>query len=1141
MRFRELDLLAWGPFTERRLVFDDAPRLQVVFGPNEAGKSTTLRALGGLLFGIPERTGDAHVHPMSRLRIGAVLEASTGERLTLVRRKGRKATLTDADGRPLADDELAPFLRGLTRERFLTTFALDHETLRSGAEALLAGRGSVGESLFDAGLGGPGVRRVLNELEDEAARIFAPKAQQRSLNAAVRAFREERQTLAQSTRSPVAWREQEQEIERLRSVRAELASRREALRTELNRLERELRVRPMLATLDQLARERAELGDVHSLPADVAARREDAARRLEGAERGRRPLADEVRRLETRQGELVVSPDLAQMPDAVADEIDDGLGRHRAAVTDLPKLVGKRAHALADVRRAREELGLSGDVELDVATLARVRVLADRHAELAADARHARAAASEAGEALERARARLAAVGEPLDATELAAGLEQLAREGELEERLRALADEHDRQGDELTRALARLGLGLSPGELLQRAWPEREDVEAAVAEERELVANERRLAAERRTLDARRRDVREELDGLRAAGAPPSEADLTAARDARDRALSAARPHAELAPLVRRADEVADRLRRDAGRVERLATLSVADERLAAEAAELEDRAGELAATRTELARRWAELWRGTAPPRVDRAQRFVASVARLLGDAERRAATGAELASLRERRDRWRLRLGRALAADAEPDADLSTLRARAVALVREAERRAEARRAGTAEVADAEAVLRRREERVAEVAAALERWRDEWRDAIAPLGRSADEDPRVVLELVGMYGELVRKVERAQELGRRIEGMERDSSAFERLVEERIARHAPELAELAERSLPDAAAELVRRQRDLRRVEAERADVAERLAERRAELGRHEEEIARARAELAELLQSAGAADLDELLALEERWRRASSIDEQRAAEERRILAVGDGASIAELARAVEALDADAQRSRQHEIEVELAELDDEIEETSRQLALSEAGLDHFRESAAPQSAEEAEAALAVVRAEARRYAQARLGAVLLAREIERYRQENQGPILARANEVFPRLTLGRYQGLRVAFDERDQPCLRCVRGAEEVAVTELSDGTRDQLYLALRVASIERHVAHDEPVPFVLDDCLVHFDDERARAALDVLSELAAETQVLLFTHHAGLVELARATPNGASVQSLHAAPDEAAAP
>jgi len=147
--------------------------------------------------------------------------------------------------------------------------------------------------------------------------------------------------------------------------------------------------------------------------------------------------------------------------------------------------------------------------------------------------------------------------------------------------------------------------------------------------------------------------------------------------------------------------------------------------------------------------------------------------------------------------------------------------------------------------------------------------------------------------------------------------------------------------------------------------------------------------------------------------------------------------------------------------------------------------------------------------------------RRYVRVRLASVILSREIERYREENQGPIVARANELLPRLTLGRYAGLRVGFAENDESVLYAVRSdGASVAVEALSDGTRDQLYLALRLASLERYARLNEPMPLVLDDVLIHADDARSEAALAVLGEVARTTQVLFFTHHARLVELAR---------------------
>ena len=62
-------------------------------------------------------------------------------------------------------------------------------------------------------------------------------------------------------------------------------------------------------------------------------------------------------------------------------------------------------------------------------------------------------------------------------------------------------------------------------------------------------------------------------------------------------------------------------------------------------------------------------------------------------------------------------------------------------------------------------------------------------------------------------------------------------------------------------------------------------------------------------------------------------------------------------------------------------------------------------------------------------------------------------------------------------------------------------------------------AERIASLERYLERNPPLPLVLDDILIHFDDERATAAFEVLGELAARVQILFFTHHARDLTLA----------------------
>ncbi len=93
--------------------------------------------------------------------------------------------------------------------------------------------------------------------------------------------------------------------------------------------------------------------------------------------------------------------------------------------------------------------------------------------------------------------------------------------------------------------------------------------------------------------------------------------------------------------------------------------------------------------------------------------------------------------------------------------------------------------------------------------------------------------------------------------------------------------------------------------------------------------------------------------------------------------------------------------------------------------------------------------------------------------------------------------------------------------DDPVLVGERpGGERVTVDGMSSGTRDQLYLALRLATVEQALERSEPLPFIVDDILVNFDDGRSRATLEVLAELARKTQVVMFTHHGHVVDLAR---------------------
>lgn len=177
-----------------------------------------------------------------------------------------------------------------------------------------------------------------------------------------------------------------------------------------------------------------------------------------------------------------------------------------------------------------------------------------------------------------------------------------------------------------------------------------------------------------------------------------------------------------------------------------------------------------------------------------------------------------------------------------------------------------------------------------------------------------------------------------------------------------------------------------------------------------------------------------------------------------------------------------------------------------------------------------SRAAEAAEQAEQVLARIRRLADRYVRVKLAARVLQQEIERYREEHQDPILKLAAGYFRELTLGSFTDLRTDLADNGQPVLAGLRPDEArgVYVQGMSSGTRDQLYLALRLATLEWRLQSGETMPFIVDDILINFDDERVKATIRVLAGLAEKTQVILFTHHRQVVEDARALAQTAQI-------------
>ena len=131
--------------------------------------------------------------------------------------------------------------------------------------------------------------------------------------------------------------------------------------------------------------------------------------------------------------------------------------------------------------------------------------------------------------------------------------------------------------------------------------------------------------------------------------------------------------------------------------------------------------------------------------------------------------------------------------------------------------------------------------------------------------------------------------------------------------------------------------------------------------------------------------------------------------------------------------------------------------------------------------------------------------RMYEAAQLGLETLAQAKLELQRRFAPRIAKRAQQLLQVMTGGRYHRLTLGEDFR----IRAGAGEEDILREVLwrSDGTVDQLYLALRLAVAEELTP---AAPLVLDDALVRFDEERLKAALEILREMAKDKQVILFT-------------------------------
>ena len=159
--------------------------------------------------------------------------------------------------------------------------------------------------------------------------------------------------------------------------------------------------------------------------------------------------------------------------------------------------------------------------------------------------------------------------------------------------------------------------------------------------------------------------------------------------------------------------------------------------------------------------------------------------------------------------------------------------------------------------------------------------------------------------------------------------------------------------------------------------------------------------------------------------------------------------------------------------------------------------------------------------------------RQWAVPALARELLLRAKKRFEEEGQEGVIRYAGDIFADITGHEYTGIAASLDGGAFTALHR-SGDRRDPERQLSQGTREQLYLSLRLAYIRNHAAKAEAMPVIMDDILVNFDPERAANTARVLADVSRHNQLFFFTCHPAMADILLSAGDNAG-QSPETAP------
>ncbi|MBA2115617.1 AAA family ATPase [Bremerella alba] len=1138
MKLRHLELEHYGIHVEQSFAFEPHS-LQIVYGRNEAGKSTLLQAVRELLFGFQHAKSNpfAPDSTKKKMKAAAQLTMSSGADLQIVRRQGNKNTLSGTHQDEEIDDvRWKQLISGADQRLYEHVFGFSLKELATGEESLK--EANLDEALFGGGLGRlHDYKELLKNIEEETESLFKSRGQKQKINSILADIRTLKTELKQSTLRPTEYEQWLTEARRCEEELTRLSTTLDRVYRKQQHLDRLRKAHPLWIQRQAKQQQLSKLEAPQSFPADALEELSQTRRQSTKLSSEVEALTHDLKQLEQEIAAIEFNSQVIESSEAIRSLLF-GIKEVQGYRRDIPLRKQDRqrdldeTHAILRSIDPKLQFDQIAKFELTLTQRNKIKQLTKTYQKLTTEIESHTPEVERLDREIQEIESALKDI--PQHSSEFIERLQTsvdplrqtIARRAEMAAHVRKLKAQIEQR---------RLPIDAIAGRQLDLTHPLALPLEPTIARyETELQS----LAEQIRAAEVSVRETSDELgtknDELRRleqSARLVSEEELHSARNERDQSWQALRAQllgAEESPVPAETSSQTDAFDQQLVQTDKLAderyhhAQILADQQaIQAGIRSLEERLAvrekhlaQLTASRQEVWQAWSAEWQPVeltpkSPPEMlpwrttyltlVETQSEISQTHKEIASADRHIEATIQLLHEQD-----------LVASDISPEEAAIWLEAflkRAQADQQRREQREHRREMNLESRKNAFSQNEKRQQQLA----AIQRDASEILSVFETIG---GVDLETAADLIQAVEKVQAKLASSEAMQQRISDMEQGLTQFASQVDTVVTATGEPLGDMPPESAAQRLGTLLseaENQRGLRKeLEIKRQVKSESLEN-------SQKELAEVEARLSQWRSQIDAETDDQLEVVSQIVKEKQKLERELAEIETQLALVRESEPLEPFQQALEAIDVDGLNQDLTSATSEHAEAKQQQEQVHRQLGEFDLRL---RDVDQTSHAVMAQGKIEALQAELSDCLD-RLGPLLIAQEMldramKAFREENSGQLLAIISQLIEQMTEGRYT--KVEHDPDHEGGL-ILSGPNDLRrkPSELSTGTREQLYLAIRLAYIRHYCEGAEPLPVLMDDILVNFDDARQIATLKVLMDFDPQIQIIMLTCHQPLVD------------------------